>query len=288
MIDHIIRATADGIRVFAAVTTNLVSEASKRHQCFPVAAAALGRTMTGALLLAANSKNNECITLKIAGDGSLGQVVADASAEGFVRGYVDHPQVDLPLEVGKLAVGKGIGRGILSVIRFTGLKQPFKGSCELTTGEIAEDLTQYLLVSEQTPSSVGLGVLISPELEILAAGGFFIQALPNVEDSAIDLLEKNLAVLPPVSTMIRDGLDGRGIIAEICKGMQINYFETKNLQFKCQCSRDKISQVLISLGEKELSSLAAEGKAEICCHFCGEKYKFTQAELENLLIDAQT
>lgn len=283
MQDHLIKATADGIRVFAAVTTNLVEEASKRHHCFPIATAALGRTMTGALLLAANLKTSECVTLKIAGDGILGRVVADANADGIVRGYVDNPQIDLPLSNGKLAVGEAVGRGMISLTRFTGLKQPFTGSAELVSGEIAEDITQYLSISEQTPSSIGLGVLIGPKLKVLAAGGFFIQALPNVEDKAIDILEKNLQTLKPVSQMIHEGLDAKGIISEIFQNMNVNYFEKTDLQFKCQCSKPKIEKVLISLGKRELSSLIDDGKAEVCCHFCGEKYQFAKSELEVIL-----
>ena len=280
MQDHLIKATADGIRVFAAVTTNLVEEASKRHHCFPIATAALGRTMTGALLLAANLKTSECVTLKIAGDGILGRVVADANADGIVRGYVDNPQIDLPLNNGKLAVGEAVGRGMISLTRFTGLKQPFTGSAELVSGEIAEDITQYLSISEQTPSSVGLGVLIGTELKVLAAGGFFIQALPNVEDKAIDILEKNLQTLKPVSQMIHEGLDAKGIIAEIFQNMNVNYFEKIDLRFKCQCSKPKIEKVLVSLGKKEMASLIEDGNAEVSCHFCGEKYQFTKSELE--------
>lgn len=280
--DHLIKATAAGVRVFAAVTTDLANEAQKRHQCLPVAAAALGRTLTGALLLAANLKNNECITVKIEGDGQLGRIVADANPEGYVRGYVDNPQVDLPPDSGKLAVGKAVGSGTVSVTRFTGLKQPFTGSAALVTGEIAEDLTQYLYVSEQTPSSIGLGVLVDKDLSVMAAGGFFIQALPDVDDKTLDLVEQNLKTLPPVSAMIRDGLDGKAIIAKIFDGMQVNYFETTALNFQCQCSKEKIQGVLISLGEKELSALVDDGEAEVCCHFCGEKYQFSKTELEEL------
>lgn len=283
MKDHLIKGMADGIRVFAAVTTDLVNEGIKRHQCLPPAAAALGRTMTGALLLAANLKTTECVTLKIQGDGPLGQVVADANADGFVRGYVTNPTANLPLNNGKLAVGRGVGRGMLSVTRFTGLKQPFTGSSELISGEIAEDITHYLYVSEQTPSSVGLGVLIEKDFQVSAAGGFFIQALPGVEDTALDVLEKNLKVLKPVSQMIKDGLNAKDIIGEIFKDMNVNYFETTELNFKCQCSRTKIKQALISLGHDDLQSLADDGEAKLTCHFCNEKYQFNQNELEYLL-----
>ena len=153
MKDHLVKATADSVRIYAAVTTDIVNEAIRRHNCYPVAAAALGRTMTAALLMAANLKNKEAITIKFAGDGPLGKVTADATPEGFVRGYVDNPQVDLPLNPnGKLDVGIGIGFGNLSVTRFTGMKNPVTGSAEIISGEIADDLTNYLYISEQTPS----------------------------------------------------------------------------------------------------------------------------------------
>lgn len=284
MKNHLVKATANGIRIFAAVTTQLVDEASKRHACYPLAAAALGRTMTGALLLAANLKTEECITLKIQGDGPLGKIVADANADGFVRGYVDYPQVNLPLKNGKLDVGAGVGKGTISVTRFTGLKQPFTGSAELITGEIAEDITQYLMVSEQTPSSVGLGVLVSPELDVLAAGGFFIQALPNIEPESIDKLEMNLKNLDPVSKMIKDGMNAKDIIRAVFKGMEVTFHTESELQFACQCSGEKIEEVLISLGESELKSLIEEEKAETICHFCGEKYEFSKDDLEKILL----
>lgn len=283
MKNHLVKATANGIRIFAAVTTQLVDEASKRHSCYPLATAALGRAMTGALLLAANLKTKECITLKIQGDGPLGKIVADANADGIVRGYVDYPQVDLPLKDGKLDVGAGVGNGTIAVTRFTGLKQPFTGSAELVSGEIAEDITQYLMVSEQTPSSVGLGVLVSPDLNVLASGGFFIQALPNIEPEVIDQLENNLSQIEPVSKMIRDGMNAKEIINAIFKEMKVEFHTETELQFGCQCSRDKIEDVLISLGRQEIESLIADGKAEVSCHFCGEKYQFSKADLEVVL-----
>ena len=194
-------AVAEDVRVYAAVTTNLVNEASQRHGCGALASAALGRTMTGALLLAATLKEKECITVKFQGDGPLGSITADASAEGAVRGYVAHPEVELPLTNGKLSVGQGVGRGILSVTRFTGLREPFTGSCEIYSGEIAEDLTQYLFQSEQTPSSVGLGVLVEKDGSVRAAGGFIIQPLPNASEETLSRLEKNLSELRAVSAL---------------------------------------------------------------------------------------
>lgn len=284
MQDHLVKAIADGVRVHAAITTNLVNKATQLHNCYPVASAALGRTMTGALLMAANLKNKECITVKFNGDGPLGNIVADATSDGFVRGYIEHPHVDLPLNsLGKLDVGGGVGRGIVSVTRFTGLKEPITGSSEIVSGEIAEDLTNYLYVSEQTPSSVGLGVLVDTDLKAIAAGGFILQPLPDATDEVITKLEQNLQKIRPVSTMVHDGLDARGIIAELLQGFDIEYLSTTDLSFKCQCSRQRIESVLMSLNQNDLASLVDDGHAEVCCHFCGEKYQFDKDELEALL-----
>ncbi len=288
MKDHLVKAIADGVRVYAAVTTDLVNEAIRRHDCYPVASAALGRTMTGALLLAANLKNKECLTVKFKGDGPLGQVVADANPEGFVRGYIEHPHVDLPLNSkGKLDVGGGIGAGIVSVTRFTGLKDPVTGSSEIVTGEIGDDLTNYLYISEQTPSSVGLGVLVGTDLKAIAAGGFIIQPLPDATDEVITKLENNLKKIRPVSTMVHDGLDAKGMIGELLQGFDVEYLTTIDLKFKCQCSKERIESVLMSLNQHDLQSLVDDGHAEVCCHFCGEKYQFNQEELTALLHVAQ-
>jgi molecular chaperone Hsp33 len=283
MHDHLIRATAPGIRAFAAVTTNLVEEARRRHDCFPVATAALGRTMTGALLMAANLKTAENLTIRISGNGPLGEIVADASPDGSVRGYVRNPFVDLPLKNGKLDVGQAVGSGHIYVTRFAGLKQPFTGSAALVSGEIAEDLTHYLTVSEQTPSSVALGVLIAPDTTTLAAGGFFIQALPGAEEDALTRLEDNLRHIPPVSQMVHNGQDAKGILETIFCGLPTTVYDTLNVKFNCQCSRERVQGMLVSLGADEIKAMVAEGQAEVCCHFCNEKYQFDSKELTNIL-----
>ena len=282
MRDHLVKATAEGVRVYAAVTTDLVNEAIRRHDCYPVAAAALGRTMTGALLMAANLKNKEALTIKFNGGGPLGVVTADATAEGYVRGYVGNPHVNLPLnEQGKIDVGGGVGtNGLVTVTRFTGLKEPVSGSSEITDGEIADDLTKYLYVSEQTPSSVGLGVLVNPEFHCIGAGGFIIQPLPDASDEVIDKLEANLQKVNSVSHMVEHGLDAKGIIAELLTGFDVNFMTTTDLAFKCHCSKGRISDVLLTLGEQDLKNLMSDGHAEIVCHFCGEKYQFGKEELE--------
>ena len=282
MKDHLVKATAEGVRIYAAVTTDLVNEAIRRHDCYPVAAAALGRTMTGALLLAANLKNKEALTVTFDGHGPLGKVTADATPEGFVRGSVGEPHVNLPLNtLGKIDVGGGVGTdGMLTVTRFTGLKNPITGSVEISDGEIADDLTKYLYVSEQTPSSVGLGVLVDPDFHCIGAGGFILQPLPDVSDEVLARLEKNIQSIHSVSHMVERGLDAKGIIGEVLQGFDVEYLTTTGLAFRCQCSKGRISDVLLGLNLADLKSLVDDGHAEVVCHFCNEKYQFSGEELE--------
>lgn len=284
MSDKLVKAITKGVRVYAAVTTDLVNEAIRRHDCYPVAAAALGRTMTGALLLAANLKNKEALTVNIRGNGPLKNITADAVPEGFVRGYVADPHVELPLnDKGKLDVGGGVGQGLVTVTRFTGLREPMRGSSEIVTGEIAEDLTNYLYVSEQTPSSIGLGVLVDTDFSARAAGGFIIQPMPDADEETISRLEANLQKLRPVTTMIDEGKDAKEIILEIMSGFEMEFLTTTDLAFKCQCSKERLEDVLLNLNHDDMESLIADGQAEVCCHFCGEKYHFSKEELQHLL-----
>ncbi|BEU88097.1 redox-regulated molecular chaperone HslO [Selenomonas sp. TAMA-11512] len=285
MKDTIVKAVADGVRIYTATTTNLVNEAVRRHGLLPIAAAALGRTLTGGLLFAANLKNDEALTIRFAGDGPLGQIVVDATPEGYARGYVDHPEAALPLnEAGKLDVGGAVGHGFLSVTRFTGIGDPQTGSSEIVSGEIADDLTAYLAVSEQTPSSVGLGVLVDTDFRAKAAGGFFLQPLPDATDEVLTCLEENLKTLRPVSDMVHDGMDARAMIKEILKGFaHVDYLTETDLSFRCHCSKERVEGVLLGLGRAELESLVEEGHAEVKCHFCNEAYTFDKAALESLL-----
>ncbi|WP_346354532.1 Hsp33 family molecular chaperone HslO [Azotosporobacter soli] len=284
MHDHIVKGVAAGsVRIFAAVTTQLVEEGRRRHDCYPVAAAALGRTMTGALLLAADLKTQERITIRIAGDGPIGEVIADADGAGTVRGYVKQPQIDLPLREGKLDVAAAVGNGNIHVTRFTGMKQPFTGNASLVSGEIAEDITHYLYSSEQTLSSVALGVLVNPDATVAAAGGFFIQVMPGAEEGVITQVEKNLAALAPISSLVKTGLAASDIIQHAFAGLEYTIQEEQPLAFRCTCSRDKVSNMLISLGREELEDMANEEEAEIICHFCAEAYAFKREELQCLI-----
>lgn len=277
--DHLVKGTIPGIRAFAAVTTDLTEEARRRHDCSPVCTAALGRTMTAATLLAANLKTNESITIRINGDGPIGEIVADAE-EGIVRGYAANPFVELPIENNKLPVGKAVGNGMIHVTRFTGLKHPFTGSASLISGEIAEDITNYLFVSEQTPSSVALGVLVNPNLSVAAAGGFFVQPLPGfADDGVLDKLEKNLSDLLPVSTLIQQGANAEDLLRHIFFGLDIKIHDCVPLKFKCRCSRQRVENMLIGLGKEELSDMVEQGIAEVTCHFCREVYQFDKENL---------
>ncbi len=283
MTDHLVKATVPGVRAFAAVTTGLAEEARRRHDCFPVAAAALGRTMTAALLLAANLKTDESLTVRIAGDGPLGGVIADAHALGTVRGYVQNPHVALPLAGNKLPVGQAVGKGHIHVTRFTGLKQPFSGTAELVSGEIGEDVANYLLVSEQTPSTVALGVLVNPDYTVAAAGGIMVQAMPGAEDTVLAKLEANIAALPAVSELVRGGADAAAMLLKVFAGLEATVFAPAKAAFLCRCSPARVEAMLVSLGREELASMAAEGQAEVRCHFCGEKYVIGGDRLQELL-----
>ncbi|WP_438448978.1 Hsp33 family molecular chaperone HslO [Gorillibacterium sp. sgz5001074] len=286
MKDQLIRATGlnGKVRAFAARTTGIVEELKRRHTTSPVATAALGRTITAGAMMGAMLKGEEKLTIQVKGGGPIGAVVVDANAKGEVRGYVDEPGVMLPPNaVGKLDVAGAVGTdGFLYVVKDLGLKEPYSGSIPIHSGELAEDFTYYFAKSEQTPSAVSLGVLFEKgEYTVKAAGGFIIQLLPGLTDEEIDEIEGRLGSLPPITTMLDDGLELDEILANVLGMVQIH--ETMDLQFKCKCSRERVEQTLISLGREELNSLIdEEGKAEVHCHFCNETYLFEGPELRKL------
>ncbi|MDO4921374.1 MAG: Hsp33 family molecular chaperone HslO [Phascolarctobacterium sp.] len=283
MKDILTKATADGVRIYALNTTNLVREAARKHGCSHLASAALGRAMSGALLLAAMMKDGERISLRLKGDGPLGEVVADAEG-GNVRGYVENPDAFLPLkEDGKLDVGGGIGQGNIIVTRYLQNAEPFTGYCELADGEIASDLTKYLYVSEQTPSSVALGVLVDKDGLVTAAGGFFIQAMPGCADEVLAKLEENVGLTPYVTQLLELGYTPAKMIEILGRGLDVDIKESLPLQFKCRCSRDRILAALGALDKKSLTELAQDEVTEAHCQFCNTTYAFTQQEVQKLL-----
>lgn len=286
MEDVLTRATADGVRIYALNTTNLVREAAKKHGCSHLASAALGRAMNGALLLAATMKDNERISLRLKGDGPLGEVVADAEGT-CVRGYVENPDAFMPLKNGKLDVGGGIGQGNIIVTRYLQNAEPFTGYCELQDGEIASDLTKYLYVSEQTPTSVALGVLVDKEGEVTASGGFFIQAMPGCADEVLEKLENNVNLMPYVTQLLEIGYTPQKMIEIIGRGLDVDIKETVPVSFKCRCSRERILTALGSLDAKSLAELAQDKVTEAHCQFCNTTYEFSQEEVQQMLEEKQ-
>ena len=282
MKDYLVRATGlnGKVRMFAARTTELVEEMRRRHDMFPTAAAALGRTATAAAMMGSMLKGKEKVSVQVKGNGPIGTIVADANAVGEVRGYVDDPHVHLPSNaLGKLDVAGAVGReGYIYIIKDLGLREPYRGSIPIVSGELAEDFTYYFAKSEQTPSAVSLGVLVDTDNSIKNAGGFILQLLPGLSDEDIDLLEKKLAAIPSVTTMLESGLTPEDMLKELVG--DLSSVETVDLRFQCFCSRERVENTLVSLGKDELDAILAEdGRAEVVCHFCSEKYDFNREEL---------
>lgn len=285
--DYMVSAVAlEGqVRALAARTTALVDEARRRHGCSPTVTAALGRALTGAALLGSTLKDEQTLTLRIVGDGPIGGILADVDAGGSVRGYARNAAVDLPLRPdGKLDVGGAVGRrGFVYVTRDLGFGEPYTGNAPLVTGEVAEDLTHYLLTSEQVPSAVGLGVMVGPDTTTRAAGGWLLQALPGADPAVVAQLERNIAGLGAVSQQIESGRAPEDILATLLSGQEWRAVDTRPLAFRCRCGRDKALGVLASLGRDELVDMAeGDAGAELTCHFCGEVYRFTAEELAEM------
>lgn len=287
MNDYLLKATAyEGmVRCYVAVTTNTVDEARKRQDTWPTASAALGRALTITTLMGAMLKGEDSLTTTISGNGPLGQIVADGNAKGDVRGYVTNPHVDFPLnEQGKLDVSRAVGEGVLSVVKDQGLKDYFTGQVPIVSGEISEDFTYYFANSEQIPSAVGAGVLVAPEANILAAGGFILQIMPGANDRVIDKLEDSIASLPQLSHFIEEGNNAEAIARRLIPEASLHILETMPVQFTCTCSKDRMLQAIKGLGEAEVQSMIEQDHgAEVTCHFCNEVYNITEEELQDLL-----
>ena len=293
MADYIVNAiTSNGaIRVVAADTTELCNRAQEIHKMSPTAAAALGRALTAAAIMGSMLKSSDdSITVQLAGGGPIGRVVAVGDGRANVKGYVDNPLVDLPLNPnGKLDVGGAVGKdGFLSVIRDLGLKEPYVGQVPLVNGEIAEDLTQYYATSEQIPTAVALGVLVDVDYTIKAAGGFILQVLPGAYDEDIDNVEKTVASISSVTEMLSEGKKPEDIVKQLLSDYEIEFFDNVPTMYKCDCSRERTDRALISIGQEELTKIIEEdGKAQITCHFCDNVYDYTKEELQALLESAK-
>lgn len=284
MSDYMVRAIAAGgnVRAFAARTTGAVEEARRRHDTWPTATAALGRALTGTLLLSATLKDrNESVTLRVEGDGPLGGITCDADEQGNGRGYVRNPHVDLALNAqGKLDVGGAVGKGYLHVTRQLALEGTYTGTSELISGELGEDLAYYLTKSEQTPSAVALGVRVGPNGSAVAAGGYMIQLLPATSEAEREQLEANIRAMTAVSLALEEGMTPEQILGSVLAGLDYKILEKRELRFACRCSRERALGALISLPQEDLEAMIAEGKdGELTCQFCGEVYQFTIPEL---------
>ncbi|PIE92437.1 Hsp33 family molecular chaperone HslO [Bacillus fungorum] len=288
MKDYLVKALAfDGeVRAYSVRTTNTVSEAQRRHDTWRTASAALGRSLTAGTMMGAMLKGEQKLTIKIEGNGPIGPILVDAHANGDVRGYVTNPHVDFEgTEQGKLRVYQAVGtEGFVTVIKDIGMREPFIGQSPIVSGELGEDFTYYFAVSEQTPSSVGVGVLVNGDDSILAAGGFILQIMPGAQEETISFIEERLQKIPPVSTLIEQGLSPEELLYAVLGEDKVKVLETMDVQFNCTCSRERIESVLISLGKTELEQVREEEEeTEVHCHFCNERYKFSKEDITNLI-----
>ncbi|MDD3766322.1 MAG: Hsp33 family molecular chaperone HslO [Eubacteriales bacterium] len=286
-----IAITNDGaLRVYAAITTDMVRQAQKLHNSYPVATAALGRTLTGAAMMGAMLKNpNGSITIQIKGDGPLGLILAVTDADSNVRGYASNPDVDLPLRKdGKIDVGGGVGtQGYISVTHDHGVGEPYSGTVKLVSGEIAEDLTAYYAQSEQTPTAIGLGVLVGVTGVPEVAGGFLVQLMPGRgpdDDKILAKVEENIKNIPSITKMISSGFTTDDIIGKVLEGIEHNVLEHRKTGYRCNCSLERVERVLMSIGAEELKKLMDEGgETEVNCSFCDKKYTFDTVQLQALI-----
>lgn len=284
--DYIVRATAAGgqVRAFAATTKGLVEEAKERHNMSPIATVALGRLLTGGAMMGAMMKNDaDILTVQIKGNGPIGSMTVTANPKGEVKGFVGNPQVMLPLKDGRLDIADAVGIGVLSVIKDIGLKEPYVGDTILITSEIADDLTYYFANSEQVPSSVGLGVLMNKDNTVEQAGGFIIQLMPGATDEFIDKLEARIKEIKSVTAMLEEGMTPEQILEHILGYMELDILDTIPTKFYCNCSKDRVSKAVISVGKEEIQKMIDDGEPiEVNCHFCNSHYTFTVDELKEM------
>lgn len=291
--DRILRATAGNgyIKMSAVSARDTVQRAKDIHGCTPTTAAALGRMLCAASMLGNLLKEDDgSLTVRINGGGPIGSVIAVSDSMGRVRGYVTDPSVDLPLRSdGKLDVGGAVGRdGMITVSRDIGLREPYIGSTQLVSGEIAEDLTAYMLESEQIPAACGLGVLIDTDLSVKSAGGFIVQLMPGAPEEYIDLLEENIFMMDQLTTVLaEDGLEA--VFEQVLKGLEHHMVGEDEIGYRCYCSRDRVGQALLGVGRDELQNMIAEGKpVEVSCQFCDTVYSFSPADMKILLEEAES
>lgn len=287
MKDYIVRAMAANgqIRAFAAATTGLVEKARERHNTSPVATAALGRLLTGGAMMGSMMKNpSDVLTLQVKCSGDIGGITVTADSQGHVKGYVVNPDVMLPPKDGKLDVGGALGAGFLHVIKDLGLKEPYTGQTILQTGEIGDDLTYYFATSEQIPSSVGVGVLMEKNNTVRCAGGFIVQVMPLIEDEVLNRLEDNIKHIQSVTAMLDSGYTPEEMLGQVLEGLNVEFTDTLDVSFECNCSKKRVEKAIISIGKKDIQAMIDDGETiEVKCHFCNTAYHYTVEELKNIL-----
>ena len=285
--DYIIRATAANqqIRAFAITSKELVETARQHHNTSPVATAALGRLLTGGAMMGVMMKgDNDILTLMMKGDGPINGVTVTADSKGNVKGYVGNPNVIIPANyAGKLDVGAAIGYGTLTVIKDMGLKEPYSSQVPLGTSEVAEDLTYYFATSEQVPSAVGLGVLMSKDNAVKQAGGFIVQVMPFAEEETIKVLEERIGAISSITDMLEKGMMPEDILKEVMGDMDVQFTDKIPTRFQCNCSKERIVRALAGISKKELDEIINDGKEiNVRCDFCSSDYKFSVEELKTL------
>ena len=288
MNDYLIRGiAAEGtVRAFAIKSTELVAVARERHKTFPVVTAALGRLLSAGAMMGSMMKgDDDLVSLSIKGDGPIQSIMVTADSHGNVKGFPGNPSVDIPPKrPGKLDVGGAVGEGTLTVVMDLGLAEPYNGTVELQNGEIAEDLAYYFASSEQTPSAVGLGVMVDTNSEVKHAGGWIIQMMPNASEETIAKLEGKLASIEPVTTLMDKGMSPEDILGYILGDLDFEITDKKDVRFHCNCSKERVSKALATIKSEEIQDIIDEGKdIDVKCYFCNTMYSFTPAELEKIL-----
>ena len=288
MSEYIVRATAAGetVRAFAIRSTELTAEAREIHHTYPVVTAALGRLLSAGAMMGSMMKGeNDKLTLQMKGDGPIIQMTVTADSHGNVKGFAANPAVDIPLKrAGKLDVGGAVGKGLLTVIMDLGLKEPYNGQVEIQTGEIGDDLAYYYTVSEQTPSVVGLGVMVDTDSSVKHAGGFIIQVMPDAKEETIEALEAKVAAAEPVTTMMDKGMGPEEILEYYLEDLDLKITEKKPVRYYCGCSKEKVAEALATISTEDLKEMINDGEEiEVKCYFCNSAYKFSTAELEEMI-----
>ena len=286
MSDYIVRATAAGetVRAFAIRSTDLTADAREIHHTYPVVTAALGRFLSAGAMMGSMMKGeDDKLTLQIKGDGPIVQMTVTADSHGNVKGFAANPAVDIPLKrAGKLDVGGAVGKGLLTVIMDLGLKEPYNGQVEIQTGEIGDDLAYYYTVSEQTPSVVGLGVMVDTDSSVKHAGGFILQVMPDVAEETIAALEEKVAGADPVTTMMDNGMSPEDILEYYLGDLGLKITEKVPVRYYCGCSKEKVAGALATISTDDLREMINDGEEiEVKCYFCNSAYKFSFDELKD-------